>query len=202
MEIAYFVLGVNRMGIFELLLIALSLSMDAFAVSLCKGLCMKKMNYRYAAVIAAFFGGFQAAMPILGWAVGRRFQQDIAAFDHWIAFVLLVFIGGKMVVEAVRDNEEYSCGPNAGRLNIRELLALSVATSIDALAVGVTFAFLKVSILFSAALIGCTTFLLSFVGVALGNRFGLKYKNKAEIAGGVVLILIGSKILVEHLFAA
>ena len=185
------------MKFFELLLVAVGLSMDAFAVALCKGFNMKKLNYRHALIIAAFFGGFQAAMPLLGYFLGRQFQQYITAFDHWIAFVLLTFVGGKMLAEAFKETNE--CDTCQEKLDLKELFILAVATSIDALAVGISFAFLQVSILESISIIGCTTFLLSFIGVALGNRFGMKYKNKAEIAGGVVLILIGVKILLSHL---
>jgi len=185
------------MGLFELFMVALGLSMDAFAVALCKGLNMWKINYRHAVIIALFFGGFQAAMPFLGWLLGRQFEQYITSFDHWIAFLLLAFIGGKMLLEAFRGGGE-SPQCNA-RLNLKELFILAIATSIDALAVGITFAFLKTSIWLSISLIGFTTFIISFAGVVAGNRFGAKYKSKAEIAGGLILIFIGIKILFEHL---
>jgi putative Mn2+ efflux pump MntP len=186
------------MGLVELFMIAVGLSMDAFAVALCKGLCMKKLNYRHALIIAVFFGGFQAGMPLLGWLLGRQFEKYITSFDHWIAFVLLAFIGGKMIMEAFKDDGE-ECSICNLQLDIKELVVLALATSIDALAVGVTFAFLRVSIVPSITFIGITTFILSGTGVAIGNRFGMKFKSKAEIAGGVVLILIGTKILLEHL---
>lgn len=185
------------MGYLELFLIAVGLSMDAFAVALCKGLSMRKLSLKGGAVIALFFGVFQAIMPFFGWILGRQFEAYITAVDHWIAFVLLAFIGGKMLYEAIceKDDEEDA----EFRLDIKELLVLAVATSIDALAVGITFAFLQVSILPSVSLIGVTTFLLSLLGVVIGNRFGIRFKKKAEILGGVVLCLIGLKILLEHL---
>lgn len=186
------------MSFWELFLIAVGLSADAFSVSVCKGLNMRKLNLKHAYVIALFFGAFQAVMPLLGYLLGTGFSDYIERYDHWIAFVLLAFIGGKMVLEAIheKDGEDVE---KTDALSIGELFVLSIATSIDALAVGITFAFLKVNILPSAALIGVTTFALSLGGVLLGNRFGARYKTKAEIAGGVILILIGLKILLEHL---
>jgi putative Mn2+ efflux pump MntP len=186
------------MGFLELFLIAGGLSMDAFAVALCKGLNMRKLNYRNAALIAIFFGGFQAIMPLIGWFLGSQFSSYISSIDHWIAFVLLAFVGGKMFFEGIQNKDEDDCGCEEA-LDLKELLALSVATSIDALAVGISFAFLEVKIYFACLLIGITTFSLSFAGVAIGNRFGNKFEKKAEIAGGVVLVLIGIKILLEHL---
>lgn len=186
------------MGIVELFLIGLGLSMDAFAVSICKGLNMKKVNKAHCVVIALFFGGFQALMPLIGWSLGRQFEQDISTIDHWIAFVLLVIIGGKMVVDSRKEETEEVCREKS-RLDIKELLVLAIATSIDALAVGVTFAFLNVDILPAIFIIGVTTFVLSITGVFIGNVFGSRYKNKAELAGGVILVLIGCKILLEHL---
>ena len=185
------------MGFLELLLIALGLSMDAFAVAVCKGLAMKRMNWKNAVIIALFFGGFQAVMPLIGWALGRQFEQYITAVDHWIAFGLLVFIGGKMIWEAIKgEAEQESCDDT---LDLKEMLVLSVATSIDALAVGITFAFLQVQIVPSIALIGITTFVLALLGVGIGRKFGGWLMQKAQIAGGAVLILIGAKILLEHL---
>lgn len=185
------------MGLIELFMVAIGLSMDAFAVSLCKGLNMKRLNYRHALIIAVFFGGFQAVMPLLGWLLGRQFEQYITSFDHWIAFFLLAFIGGKMLKEAFTGGDE---SPECNdQLDIKELVVLAIATSIDALAAGITFAFLQVSILPSITLIGFITLILSAVGVVVGNRFGVKYKSKAEIVGGFVLIFIGVKILLEHL---
>ena len=171
--------------VIELFLIGVGLSMDAFAVSVCKGLGMEKINKKHAFLIGLYFGGFQALMPFLGWALGIRFQKYITSVDHWIAFFLLLFIGGKMVIEAVRDKDVQEIGAKDLPLDHKEMLLLAVATSIDALAVGITF--------------GCTTFVLSVIGVVVGNFFGTRYKRKAEIAGGVILILIGLKILLEHL---
>ena len=182
----------------ELVLIAIGLSMDAFAVSLCKGLCMKKLNMRQGAVIALFFGGFQLLMPLIGWALGKQFERFITPVDHWIAFALLAYIGGKMIWDALRDRGEEVC-PVDGKLDYRELLMMAIATSIDALAVGITFAFLQTPIVTAVVEIGVITFALSLVGVAIGHRFGTKFKRKAEVGGGVVLILIGLKILLEHL---
>ena len=186
------------MGWFELFLIAVGLSMDAFAVALGKGLNMMRLNFRYALVIAAFFGGFQAGMPLLGWLLGRQFEGYITAIDHWVAFILLGFIGGKMLWDAFHEEDDIWADFD-DRIDIRELTLLAVATSIDALAVGITFAFLQVSMLPSVVLIGVTTFILSLIGVALGNRFGTRFESKAEMAGGLVLIFIGAKILFEHL---
>ena len=186
------------MGIFELFLIGVGLSMDAFAVSVCKGLNMRKLNKIHCFVIALFFGGFQALMPLIGWLLGKQFEQYITSIDHWIAFFLLAVIGGKMAIEALKGEEEEVCKEEK-RLDIKELFLLAIATSIDALAVGITFAFLQVRILPAISIIGCTTFLLSVIGVVVGNMFGSRYKNKAEFCGGVILILIGLKILLEHL---
>ena len=186
------------MGFLELFLIAIGLSADAFSVSVCKGLNMRKLNLKRAYLIALFFGVFQAVMPLIGYLLGTGFSEYIEKFDHWIAFALLAFIGGKMVIEAIREKDG---GPEekTDALSTGELTVLAVATSIDALAVGITFAFLKVNILPSVLLIGVTTFALSLGGVLLGNRFGAKYKTKAEVAGVVILVLIGLKILLEHL---
>ena len=181
------------MGFPELLLIAVGLSMDAFAVSICKGLSLKKLRARDALLVGLYFGGFQFLMPVIGWALGYRFKHVIESVDHWIAFGLLTVIGVSMIREA-RQAEEFN-----DDLSFRTMLLLAIATSIDALAVGVTFAFLQVRILPAAGLIGVTTFLLSALGVYIGHLFGLKYKAKAEIAGGVILIFIGAKILLEHL---
>ena len=187
------------MGFVELFLIAVGLSMDAFAVSVCKGLCMKRLDLRQAVVIALFFGGFQGLMPLVGWALGTQFERYITPVDHWIAFVLLALIGGKMLWDAFHeDSGDVACAAD-NKLNLRELTMLAVATSIDALAVGITFAFLRVDIAVSVGLIGATTFMLALVGVAVGHRFGARYEKPATIAGGVVLILIGTKILLEHL---
>lgn len=188
------------MEILELLLIGVSLSMDAFAVSLCQGLSMPRLNWRHAAVISLFFGGFQALMPVIGWLLGSQFAGYIQSFDHWVAFVLLLLIGGNMVREAFSPEEEEEDGCSAGeRLDLKRLFLMAVATSIDALAIGVTFAFLEVQILEAASVIGVTTFVISLAGVAIGNYFGTRYQKRAEITGGVILILLGTKILLEHL---
>ncbi len=192
------------MGFVELFLIGVGLSMDACAVAICKGLAMRKVNYRHALVIALFFGGFQALMPLVGWALGTQFQQFIAPVDHWIAFVLLAFLGGKMLWEAFHDDDgpegaETGAAGASEKLDLRELVLMAVATSIDALAVGITFAFLQVDIVPAVALIGATTFVLSFAGVVVGNQFGARFEKPATVVGGVVLVLIGVKILLEHL---
>ena len=184
------------MTFFELFLIGIGLSMDAFAVSICKGLSMQKIDKKYTLCIAFFFGGFQALMPLLGYTLGSRFSGYIERFDHWIAFVLLAFIGLNMIRESREEAEEEK--PYTG-INFKELFILAVATSIDALAVGVTFAFLQVDIVPAIAIIGCTTFVISLAGVYVGNVFGARYKSRAELTGGVILVLIGLKILLEHL---
>lgn len=183
------------MGLLELFILAVGLSMDAFAVSVCKGLAMKKIKIKSAAIVGAWFGGFQALMPLIGWLLGNQFKAYITAIDHWIAFILLLLIGGNMVKESFSKDEE---GVNSS-LGFKIMLLLAIATSIDALAVGVTFAFLSVNIWWAISFIGCTTFILSAVGVKVGSVFGMKYKSKAELAGGVILILMGIKILLEHL---
>lgn len=185
-------------GIVELFFIALGLSMDAFAVALCKGLNMRVYNKKYSFLIAAFFGSFQALMPLIGWLLGTQFARYIRDFDHWVAFLLLAFIGGKMVYDSFKK-DDCCCEKKEEAFNFRELLMLSVATSIDALAAGVTFAFFKVNIFGAVLLIGAVTFILSASGVAIGNRFGIRYKNKAELIGGLALIIMGIKILLEHL---
>ena len=188
------------MGFVELFLIGVGLSMDAFAVSICKGLGMKRLNMKQALVIGLFFGGFQALMPLIGWALGTQLADFITPIDHWIAFILLVLIGGKMLFDAFREgDEEEAADPKDARLDLKELLILAIATSIDALAVGITFAFSGVNIVVAIAVIGVTTFVLSVVGVAVGHAFGARYEKGATIAGGIVLILIGCKILLEQL---
>lgn len=185
------------MSLFSLFLLAVGLSMDAFAVAVCKGLATPKITLKKACVVGLWFGAFQALMPTLGYLVGYRFQEKITAIDHWIAFVLLVFIGANMIRESFSKEEE---GANAS-LAFKEMLLLAIATSIDALAVGVTFAFLPdIPIIPAVSFIGVITFLLSALGMKVGNVFGTKYKARAELVGGVILILIGSKILIEHLF--
>ena len=183
------------MGLIELFLIAVGLSMDAFAVSVCKGLAMPKCTFKKAAIVGLWFGGFQALMPAIGYILGAQFQEAIASIDHWIAFVLLALIGGNMIHEALDNDEEEA----DASLDVKTMFLLAVATSIDALAIGITFAFLKVSIIPAVCFIGIVTFIISFAGVKIGNVFGARYKNKAEIVGGVILILLGLKILLEHL---
>ena len=183
----------------ELLLIGVGLSMDAFAVAVCKGLGMRRINYRHMLIIALFFGGFQALMPLIGWFLGSQFAGYIQSFDHWVAFVLLVLIGGNMIREALSPEEEETSCAVANKLDHRKLFMMAVATSIDALAIGVTFAFLEVAIVPAISIIGCTTFCLSLVGVVVGNFFGARYKKRAELTGGIILVLLGVKILLEHL---
>lgn len=192
---------ITNMGIFiELLLMGIGLAMDAFAVSICKGLGMKKLNKKQAVVIGLYFGGFQALMPFIGWALGTQFRQYITSIDHWVAFILLAIIGGKMIVEALKGwNEEEVVEVLDKPINHKEMVILAVATSIDALAVGITFAFLGTPIIEAIVIIGITTFIISVFGVVVGNFFGSKYKSKAELAGGLILVLLGTKILVEHL---
>ena len=183
------------MGLIELFLIAVGLSMDAFAVSVCKGLAMPKCTFKKAAIVGLWFGGFQALMPAIGYILGAQFQEAIASIDHWIAFVLLALIGGNMIHEALDNDEEEA----DASLDVKTMFLLAVATSIDALAIGITFAFLKVNIIPAVCFIGIVTFIISFAGVKIGNVFGARYKNKAEIVGGIIPILLGLKILLEHL---
>lgn len=187
------------MGYFEILMIGVGLSADAFAAAICQGLCMKKASIKNILVIGLFFGGFQAMMPLIGYFLGNQFEEYIVSIDHWVAFALLGFIGGKMLLDVIKgDDEEISCAVEY-KLDIKEIAVLAVATSIDALAVGISMAFLRVNILSAVSTIGVTTFILASIGVLIGNKFGVKYKDKATIAGGVILILIGTKILLEHL---
>ncbi len=187
------------MGVFEVFMIGIGLSMDAFAAAICKGLSMRKATLSNILIIALFFGGFQAFMPAAGYFLGKQFEEYIVAVDHWIAFLLLLFIGGKMIIEVIRGSDEEESRILETAVDIKEILILAVATSIDALAVGISFAFLKVEIVSAAVMIGATTFILSAIGVLIGKKFGFKYKNKATVAGGLILILIGTKILLEHL---
>ena len=183
------------MDFITLFILAVGLSMDAFAVSICKGLAMKKITPAKMAVVGLWFGGFQMLMPIIGYLLGFQFSERISSIDHWVAFVFLGLIGGSMIKEALSGEEE-----NAdASLDVRTMFLLAVATSIDALAVGVTFAFMTVEVLPASALIGVVTFAFSAVGVKVGNVFGVKYKSKAELAGGILLVLLGVKILLEHL---
>ena len=183
------------MGFAELFILAVGLSMDAFAVAVCKGLSIRTLLPRHAILVGLWFGAFQALMPLIGWALGAAFTDMIAAVDHWIAFVLLSIIGGNMIREAFGQEEE-NCNPSLAPMT---MLPLAVATSIDALAVGVTFAFLRVDILPAVTLIGVCTFIISAAGVKIGNVFGARYESRAELFGGAVLVLIGLKILLEHL---
>jgi len=185
------------MGLADILLIGVGLSMDAFAVALCKGLCMRKFQWGQAIIIALFFGAFQALMPAIGFFLGSRFAEYIRRFDYLVAFGLLAFIGGKMLYDAIWGESE-SSKPCRLTIDYKELLMMAVATSIDALAVGIAFSVQSVKILPAAAMIGVTTFLLSFAGVGIGHKFGAKYERKAQILGGVVLIGIGIKIVIEH----
>lgn len=182
------------MSLIELFILALGLSMDAFAVSVCKGLSVKQLRLRHALITGLYFGGFQALMPLIGYFLGTQFQSLITDIDHWIAFVLLVLIGINMIRESRGESEKLDAS-----FGFKVMLPLAIATSIDALAVGVSFAFLGVRIAPAVTLIGCTTFVLTLAGVWVGNLFGSRYKSRAELTGGIILILIGVKILLEHL---
>ena len=183
------------MGIGELFILAIGLSMDAFAVAVCKGLAMERISLKNAGIVGLWFGGFQALMPLIGYLLGYSFSDAIQSVDHWIAFALLGLIGLNMIKESRSCETEETCGCMA----FKEMFTMAVATSIDALAVGITFAFLTVDIVPAVSMIGVTTFILSMVGVKVGSVFGAKYKSKAELAGGIILILLGTKILLEHL---
>lgn len=180
------------MNILELFILAVGLSMDAFAVSICKGLSLGKIQKKHMAIAGAWFGGFQALMPLIGYFAGRFFAEKLTQYDHWVAFILLLFIGGSMIKESLGEEEESN-----DAMDIKTMLLLAVATSIDALAVGVTFAFLKVAIIPAVVFIGVVTFVCSAIGIKIGSIFGTKYKSKAELCGGIILILIGLKILLE-----
>ena len=188
------------MGFLELFLIGVGLSMDAFAVAICQGLSMTKIKWGHALTVGLYFGGFQALMPLLGWVLGSQLSGYIQQYDHWVAFILLLLIGGNMIREALSGEEdEAEDTATGGGLDHKKLFLMAVATSIDALAVGVTFAFLETPILPAVSLIGVTTFCISVAGVAVGCWFGARYKQRAEITGGVILVLLGTKILLEHL---
>lgn len=187
------------MSFVELFLIGVGLSMDAFAVAICQGLSMTKIKWSHALTVGLYFGGFQALMPFLGWVLGSQFASRIQSFDHWVAFVLLCLIGGNMIREALGGEEDEDQMEVDARLDHRKLLLMAVATSIDALAVGITFAFLSTPILPACGLIGITTFCISVLGVAVGCWFGARYKKRAELTGGAILVLLGCKILLEHL---
>ncbi len=183
------------MSFLDIIVIGIGLSMDAFAVSLCKGISLKKMSWLGAVIAGLYFGGFQALMPVLGYLAGSRFYKQIEKYDHWIAFILLLIIGINMIRESFGGDEQTDVG-----FAWRSMLPLAVATSIDALAVGVTFGFLAVNIAFAAAVIGCTTFLFSAAGVWIGHAFGTRFRASSERVGGIMLILIGARILIEHMF--
>ena len=183
------------MGVIELVILSIGLAMDAFAVAVCKGLSMQKMNWKKACIIGAYFGIFQALMPAIGYILGINFQEKIQSVDHWVAFILLGIIGLNMLKEAVSKETEKS----NDSIKFKDMLILAIATSIDALAVGVTFAFLRVQIVPAVCFIGITTFVISFGVWKIGNVFGSRYKKRAELAGGAILILLGIKILIEHL---
>lgn len=182
------------MKIWDLLVLAIGLSMDAFAVSVCKGLSVSKLKLKHMIIAGAYFGGFQALMPVIGYFMGRQFEHLIKSIDHWIAFVLLLIIGANMIRESFEKADELDAS-----FSVKAMIPLAIATSIDALAVGVTFAFLNVNIVYAVSFIGAATFILCAIGVKIGNIFGLRFKSKAEIAGGAVLIIMGTKILLEHL---
>lgn len=183
------------MGLLELIILSIGLAMDAFAVAVCKGLSMSKMKWRNACIIGIYFGFFQAFMPFIGYLLGISFQDKICSIDHWIAFVLLGIIGLNMIKESISNENE----KNDESIKFKDMIILALATSIDALAVGITFAFLKVNILLAISLIGIITLIISVAGVKIGNIFGNRYEKKAEFAGGIILILLGIKILLEHL---
>lgn len=184
------------MSALELFILAIGLSMDAFAVSICKGLAVKRIDIKKAAIVGLWFGGFQALMPMIGYFLGSRFSNAIQSIDHWVAFILLSLIGANMIREAMSKDED--AGRDSGSLSFKIMLMLAVATSIDALAAGITFAFLDVDIALAAGMIGCTTCIISMAGAKVGSVFGTKYKSKAEMTGGAMLILLGLKILLEH----
>ena len=184
------------MSVLEILILAVGLSMDAFAVSICKGLAVKDISFKKAAIVGLWFGGFQALMPMTGYFLGSRFSNSIQSVDHWVAFILLSLIGANMIREALSRDED--AGRDSGSLSFKTMLMLAVATSIDALAAGITFAFLDVNIVGAVSIIGCTTCIISMAGAKVGSVFGTKYKSKAELTGGVMLILLGLKILLEH----
>lgn len=187
----------SEMDFLELLLIAVGLSMDAFSVSICKGLTTKRFSWRMAIICALWFGGFQVLMPVIGYFLGAQFEDFIDSYAHWIAFGLLFLVGVNMIREAVWDDKEEEEKSNS--LDFKTMFLLAIATSIDALAVGVSFAFIQVKLWSSVLIIGLTTFVFSVLGVKIGNVFESKYEKSAGIIGGIILILIGLKILLEHL---
>ena len=184
------------MGLLEVIFIGIGLAIDAFAVSVCKGLSIKSISFKKSCTIAMYFGAFQAIMPTLGFMFGGAFQGLIIDYDHWIAFILLAIIGIKMIKDAIVDQNDDEKNDD---ISVKTMLILAIATSIDALAVGITFSFFKIDIIKAVAIIGIVTFILSLIGVKIGKRFGDKLERKAEVFGGVILVLIGIKILIEHL---
>lgn len=183
------------MGILEIGLIGMGLAMDAFAVSVCKGLSMKKLQLKKAFIIALYFGLFQAIMPAIGYLLGSTFESLVTSIDHWVAFILLGLIGRNMIKESFNKEDD----KKNDSVDFKNMIVLAIATSIDALAIGITFAFFKINLLLAICIIGVITFGLSLLGVKIGNKFGDKFQNKAEIMGGIILIIIGLKILLEHL---
>ncbi len=184
------------MNILEVILVSIGLAMDAFAVSVCKGLAMKKIDFKKMLVIGLYFGIFQGGMPVIGYMLGTNFESLVTKIDHWIAFILLSFIGINMIREALKS--KCDCEKQSDSVAFKEMVILAIATSIDALAVGITFAFLKTNLIAVVTSIGVITFVLSMMGVCIGNRFGNKYESKAQITGGLILIMMGIKILFEH----
>ena len=182
------------MGFIELILVSVGLGMDAFAVAICKGLSMTKMNWKKASIIALYFGAFQAFMPIIGYFLGNRFEVIVTSIDHWIAFVLLAIIGGNMIKESFETEKSENCNDD---VTFKTMITLAIATSIDALAVGITFAFLKVNFVLAVSLIGIITFALSIIGVKIGNKFGDKYEQKAELLGRMYFSFVGNKNLIR-----
>lgn len=183
------------MELAELMIIAVGVSMDAFAVSICKGLSVQNIRPKHGLIAALWFGGFQALMPVLGYFLGVSFAGFVSSVDHWIAFILLGIIGSNMIRESFHKEESCCVDPD---FSFRTMLAMAVATSIDALAIGVSFAFLKVNIWTAVLMIGLTTGLFSAIGIYIGNMFGNRYKSKAEFAGGFILVAMGLKILIDH----
>lgn len=183
------------MGIIEIIVISFGLSVDSFTVAICKGLSMNKMNYKTSIIIGLYFGIFQAIMPLIGYTLGSMFASTISSVDHWVAFVLLLIIGCSMIKETFSNEEEVSNGD----ISFKTMCLLGIATSIDALAVGITFSLFKVNILLSISLIGIIAFAMSVLGVKIGNKFGNKYEKSSKVFGGILLIILGTKILLEHL---
>lgn len=183
------------MTLLEIILVGIGLSMDAFAVSICKGLSMKKIEMKNTIIVGTYFGVFQAIMPLTGYLLGTTFSELVISIDHWIAFILLTTIGSKMLKEAYCNNDE----DENDNLDFKTMIVLAIATSIDALAIGITFAFFEINIIKAISIIGFLTFTISSVGVIIGNKFGHKFQGKAEVIGGIILIIIGIKILIEHL---